>query len=137
MSATQTIIGAIALTIAGNAAIDAVLPDPSPIRVHALEYSDGMIKQDRTIKAKGEVFFMAWSAEIVDADTGLAVTDCTGSGAWNYTVGRMEFAMSLARWTGNAACADALVPGVWYYPRAVYSWGASQTSAVGERFKVE
>lgn len=136
MSMIQSITAGAFVAVAVSAAISLVIPE-KPIAVHSLSYQNGNIVQDRTIEADGDVFFMRWQAEIVNANTGRPLPHCVGSGSWNYTAGRLEVAIPLSEWTGSEFCTPSSLPPGEYYPRAVYIWGDNQLSARGEAFTVK
>jgi len=124
------------LLLAVTTAMNLVLPTPSPVVVHALRYSDGVITQERTVYTKEEVFFMSWSSEIVDVEAGLPLPDCQGTGARNYRRGHIFARLTLADWVGNTDCSpDDFEAGKWYYPRIVFAWGDDQLAFSGERFQ--
>jgi hypothetical protein len=107
-------------------------PLPPPIIVHSLEYADGMITQDRTVSTDGP-FVAAWSAQIINAQTGRAVIGCEGSGVWPYPPGRIAPSMSVAEWVGSDAC----VLGVGkYQPIVTFQAGSWENVTRGEVFEV-
>lgn len=122
MSMAQTFAGVGVLAVAGHLALNAILPNPPPIEVHSLTYRDGMVHQARTIRpADGRAVAMTWVAEIADAETGLDVPGCHGSGANVYRAGTAEATYPLSEWVGNAACAPAVLePGRAYILQAAW-----------------
>lgn len=137
MSMTQTMIGGTALILVGTMILDVVTPDPEAIIVHDLSYDEGFILQDRTVIAVGAdgTFYAHWAARFEYAETGKNVPNCSGNGAWSYEVGRSIMPIPYREWVGNGRC--ELEPGVEYVPIASWSWGANQTSFVGESFVIE
>lgn len=128
MSVTQTFIGSGVVGGALYVLTGAIIPAPPAIVVHALEYRDGMIIQDRTVNSDVP-FYAAWAARIED-DAGQTV--CAGSGAWAYEPGRLAIDLPLTEWVGDPDC--TLSPGVTYHPVGVWSWGDEQASFEGPRF---
>lgn len=132
----QTVVGTIALALIGGVAVNLVLPGPQPIVVHSLTYSDGVVHQERTITTEQPAFFAAWTAQIVDAATGLPVPHCNGSGSWPYPAGYRVADIPLAEWVGNPLCTpESLDPTKQYRPVAAWYWGEDQTSHSGQPFK--
>ena len=132
MSSFNLTVGIPAMALFGSFMVGAILPEPPPIEVHDLTYSGGVITQDRTISADGELFYADWAAEIVDAQTGVVV--CRGSGHFPYPVGRKAAEMTVDVWTGDVGCLARLDASREYFPRAVWFWGDDQTSHTGENF---
>ena len=126
---TQTLIGTGALAAVLSAAVGLVIPDPPAIDIHRLEWSGDMVTQERTVRGDGDAFYMAWAAGVFDVDTGNAVPQCEGSGAFPYPIGTRAVQFDLARWTGADGCTFADLPPGRYILRATYSWGDRQTSA--------
>lgn len=132
--AATLLIGGFAL--AASWAIDLAVPAPPPITVHSLSYDAGLVTQDRTVIADGEVMLMTWGAQVVNAATGEPVPGCTGSGTWPYEAGRREFSMPLDRWVGSLACLPGMLEPGQYYLRAVYSWQHDAVTAASPMFEV-
>ena len=134
MTFTHSALGFSFVVAVGSTLLGVVLPDVKPIVVHSLAYSDGVIHQERTVRADGDLFYATWRAEIEDS-TGLAV--CSGQGAWNYKSGYLVADMSVDKWTGDATCSSKLKPGVSYTPVASWFWGSDQTSKRGAAFTID
>ena len=128
MSASQAVVVGGAAALAVSAVLGFVLPK-APIVINALSYAEGMVTQDRTVTGKGEVFFMGWSAEVVNMATGDPVPWCIGQGSYNYRTGRRVVEFTLPDWVGNAACLpESLLPGR-YQLRAI--WRAGDVQVIG------
>ena len=132
MSIGNTLIGGGLLAAMLQAAWVAVSPFPPPIVIHSLTYQDGMVIQDRTVKAATK-FAAVWTAEIVDATTGAVVAGCSGGGAWDYVPGRKAVEMTVQEWVGSPTCD---VPAGKFYPRSTYKAGEFYISERGEIFEV-
>lgn len=135
MASLNLSLGVMVVSAAGSLFLGAVLPDVRPIEVHSLTYTDGIIQQERTITADGDVFYAHWTADILDAETMESV--CEGGGSWDYPVGYAVAKIPLADWVGDENCTpENLSPGT-YIPRAVWLWGSDQTTQTGDPFTLE
>ena len=138
-----SIIGAavVAIGIFGGIGVERVIsPAPPPITVHKLTFQStddgkGRVVQERTVEPLdgASAFYAFWAAQVVDADTGIPVSECTGSGSWPYGAGRKEVTMTLARWTGGDLCKEGALPKR-FYLQATWFWGASQTELRSETY---
>ena len=139
MHMTNMAIGTAGLAALLHVAVTAVLPAQPPITVHRLALDGEYVVQDRTVTAKGApVFWMQWTAAVVDPVTRLPVAGCKGSGAFNYPTGHLTARMPLADWTGAPGCTvDTLPRGVPLQLSATYQWGGEQVSAASAPFTVE
>lgn len=135
MSTLNLSLGVAFVSGALSVVVGAILPELQPIEVHALTYSDGIIHQERTITADGDIFFASWKAQILDADTMGVV--CEGQGTWNYPVGYKVADIPLAEWVGQDSCTPDSLPAGEYIPRAVWFWGSDQSTQTGEVFVIE
>ena len=132
MSLTQTTIGSAVILAALQSAWVVIGPQPAPIVVHSLQYEAGFITQDRTITAQAP-WVAVWSADIVDAVSGLPVAGCHGDGNWAYEVGRKAVKMTVQEWVGSADCS---LPEGQYFPRATYASGTDRIVVRGDFFDV-
>lgn len=131
MSMTQTVAGSAILVAAMQMVWTAAAPPVAPIVVHSIAYEDGFITQDRTVSATAK-FTAVWNAEIVDAETGAVVPNCSGGGSWDYEAGHRAIKMTLQEWVGNPDCK---IPDVGtFYPRATYKAGEFYLSQRGDFF---
>ena len=137
MSMSQIGIGVGIITSALLVAFNAVLPATPAIQVHSLTISGGVVHQERTITADGEVFYADWRAAVIDAETGEPVPTCDGGGSWPYKVGHMVADIPLDEWVGREGecMIDDLPPR--FYLRAIWLWGAEQTTATSEVYSLE
>lgn len=136
MTASHLVTGFAVLAGVMHLGLNAILPALPPMVVNDLRWQAGKIIQDRTIRAEGGAFYAGWAAGVVNADTGLSVRWCEGSGAFAYEPGRKVIEFALQEWTGRAECtAESLPPGR-YFPRAVWSWGIHQTAKDGPIFEI-
>ena len=138
MSMTQTLIGVAVLGPVLAAAVNLAIPTPPPITIHSLSFDGKVVHQDRTVTTDtGDgVFWAQWNASVVSVKTGQPVEACTGSGSWNYKVGRKDVKMDLAKWTGNAACNLAALGRGQFYLQATWHWGDDQEQASSPIFWV-
>ena len=130
-------IGFIA-AVSGTVIPDA--PPPAPIVVHSLSFEPDTfsVRQIRTV-ADGDPVRMDWIARVDNAETGETVSECSGSGAYDYPAGRRDAVLSLAQWTGNDACTpSSLEPGGVYVLRAVWvaGYGVEPVRHESEPFEV-
>jgi len=138
MHMTQMVLATALLVGALQVGVNAVLPPAPPIEVHSLHLDGDTVTQERTVRAKGDVFWMRWTAAVIDPTTRLPVAGCRGSGDFNYPTGHRAAVMSLAEWTGAPGCAiDRLPRGVPLQLSAIYAWGDNQVSAKSDVFVVE
>ena len=95
MSMTQTIFAVAAIGLTIGSAVNYVVPNVPPIRVHSLSFDGTVVHQDRTVTTDtGDgVFWAQWNASVVSVKTGQPVDACTGSGSWNYKAGRRDVKM--------------------------------------------
>jgi len=136
MSMTQTLIGGGALVLALNFAVQAILPQPTPIVVHGLTYLDGAVIQERTISTDQTAFYAQWAVTVENADTGESLIWCEGNGANAYPPGHRVVQFTLADWTGRTTCTPESLPPGRYALRASWRWGGDGTSAKSEPFEV-
>ena len=138
MSMTQTIIGVAVIGPALAVALNFVIPNVPPINVHSLSFDGAEVHQDRTVTTDTGtgVFWAQWNASVVSVKTGQPVEACTGSGSWNYKVGRKDVKMDLAKWTGNAACNLAALGRGQFFLQATWHWGDDQEQASSPIFWV-
>lgn len=135
MHLTQTIIGGVAVMGALQFAVlepikTAMLPEPPPMVINSLSYSDGIVTQDRTVNGN-DGLHLGWEAFVISAATGAVVPGCEGTGGWEYSPGNRVVKMPLAEWVGNAAC--VLKEGSKYQLVARYkglSWSTDARSEV-------
>lgn len=132
MQLTSTIIAGTIVATPLAVVLSALLPEPQPIQVHALQFDGGQIVQSRTVTFAGDVFFARWEAQVEDATSGEII--CQGSGTWNYKVGYLDARMPLARWVGQTDCTYESLPEGDYVPVASWYWGSDQTSFRGDTF---
>jgi len=136
MSAAQTIPAGLILVAVVSLIPGLFLPAPPVIEVHSLSYSNGNVRQDRTVSGPGDVVLMSWSAQVVFAETGDPVPGCTGAGSWPYQTGRRAFEMPLSDWVGSPSCTPESLPNNQLSLRAVYLHEGHQVSASSEVFRV-
>jgi hypothetical protein len=130
--ATAILVGAMQL------GVSVVLPVPPAIEVHRLELNAGIVTQDRTVRADSAVFWMHWTAAVIDPVTRLPVAGCRGSGGFNYPTGHKVAVLTLPEWTGAPGCTmDSLPSGTPLQLSATYVWGDNQVSARSDVFTVE
>ena len=146
-SPVSVAIGVVALAAVGlfaGVGVERVVgPDATPIVIHSLTFEStedgrGRVIQERTITPPdgASAFYAFWQAEVVDADTGVAVEDCKGSDAWPYTAGHSSPPMSLARWTGGEMCRQDDLPDT-FYLQATWFWGADQVTYKSDVYTTE
>lgn len=137
MSGINLVVGGIGAAIALQLAALAVLPDVKPIVVHSLNYSDGIVHQDRSITAEGGTFPAEWRASIIDTVTQKPVPECSGSGFWPYKTGRQTAPIPLHEWVGSDACTPEYLRGLGgeYYPVASWHWGNEFITKSGPVFR--
>lgn len=139
MHMTNMALGTAGLAGLLHLAVVAVLPEHPPITVHRLALDGADVVQDRTVTARdAPVFWMQWTAAVVDPVTRLPVAGCKGSGAFNYPTGHLQARLPLPDWVGAPGCTlDALPRGVPLQLSATYQWGGEQVAATSAPFTVE
>lgn len=136
---TQGIVATVAAgAFAASYGITSMFIAPPPIEVHSLNYQDGDIIQDRTVRAEGEKFPANWHAAIYSAETREPISECVGEGFWNYSTGRRQYPIPVHEWVGREECTVEFVHslGVDVYPVASWHWGDESTPVfIGEVFR--
>lgn len=136
MSFSQLLVGTSIVGATLNLVVLSVLPDPAPITVHSLAYTQGNILQERTVKTEGEYFPAKWSAAIYSVDTGEPVSLCTGNGFWNYSSGYRTAEIPLNEWVNRDECTIEVLRKVGgsFQPVASWHWGDDFTIHKGVVF---